>query len=124
VIYGSKRPFRESLAGQKLGDVSGRRFICVSLADCEISKACGAEFLHCSLRGAKFTSEDVRDYIGMTATLDCQTFEGVELPPVAFDLFLKLFSLTLGNDEKRKGLRALIDPTRLRIFDRIFPDLE
>jgi hypothetical protein len=124
MLYGSKRPFRVNRRGQKLGDVSGQKFVLTNLTACEISRATGAEFVHCSLRDARITSSDIRDFLGVTLTLDCQTFEGLEFTEPVFDALLNLLAMTRGNDAKRAGLRALIDPKRLAVFDRIFPDLE
>lgn len=124
MISGSRRPLRENRHGERLGDVSGRKFVLTNLSSCEIDRATGAEFIHCSLRGARVVSRDIRDFLGVTLTLDCQTFDGLELPEPVFDALLNLLAMTAGNDEKRKGLRALIDPKRRELFDRIFPTLE
>lgn len=124
MIRGNGRPYRITRKGEKGIDASGRRFVNELFQDCEISRSRGAEFIHCHMRGSRFTSQDVRDFIGMTFTFNCDSFEDLELPPAAFDAFIKLLSITAGNDEKRAKLRELIDPDRLRIYDKIFPSLE
>jgi hypothetical protein len=116
--------FQATLHGQNLGNVTGRRFVKTDLSNCIIGPSRGAQFIHCYMEGARFVGPDIRDILGLTATLNCKTFQGLELPAVALDGLLKLFSIGKGNDERRQQMRSIIDPHRLRVFDRVFPDLE
>jgi uncharacterized protein YjbI with pentapeptide repeats len=118
------RPYLVSYAGQNLGNVTGRRFVRADLSGCTIGIARAAQFIHCNMRGARFTNDDPRDLISISATLNCETWESLTLPPRSFEALLKLMSITNCGEQKREGLRALIDPQWLATLDRSFPDLE
>jgi hypothetical protein len=118
------RTYLYDYSNRNLGDVTGRRFVRADLSNSLIGPCRGAHFVQCYMNGARFTSPDVRDILTVTATLNCEVWGGVELPPAALDGLLKLFSITKGNDATREKIRAAIDPERLRVYDMIFADLE
>lgn len=72
--------------------------------DCEFQKLGGATLANSSLSGCKFTMTDPRDIIGLTVTMDCFTFENLELSPEVFDMLLLLICKTKGNTEKRLAI--------------------
>ena len=118
------RAYSETHISEAMPDLSGRRFYGALLADCRIGKAAGAVFKDCVLAGTEFAVEDVRDFLGLTVTLDCFTFEDVKLSPVALDAILFLLTMTKGNDAARERIRQTMDPERLKLFRRLFPRTE
>jgi len=118
------RQFSETHQGEALGDVRGRRFDNALLADCEIARIAGATFKNCVMDGSSIQADDIRDILGVTVTLDCFTFVGLRLSPVTLDAFLYLLVQTTGNDTTRAKVEAAIDPQRLRLFRKLFPQVE
>jgi len=76
--------------------------------NCVFRKLNGVIFENCDMNHSRLVATDVRDVLGLTVTLDCKTFENVELSPEMFDAFLCLLCKTKGNDEKRKELLKII----------------
>lgn len=118
------RNYTETHMGETLPDVRGRRFVNALLSDCTFRKVAGAQFINSVLAGSKLDADDIRDFLGTTMTLDCFTFENLELSPPAFDAILFLLTMTRANDASRAKLEQVIDPHRLRLFRRLFPDTE
>jgi hypothetical protein len=71
---------------------------------CTFKKLNDLTLKNCDLNGSKFLTDDIRDALGFTLTLDCHSADNVEYSPFLFDLILLLLCKTRGNDEKRKKI--------------------
>jgi hypothetical protein len=72
--------------------------------DCTFHKLGGATLANCSLSGCKFAMTDPRDILGLTVTMDCFTFENLEVTEEVFDALLLLICKTKGNTKKRLAI--------------------
>lgn len=104
--------------------MAGRKFENELFSGCRFTRLARAQFIHCDLRESEIAVRDIRDMLGVTATLDCFTFEGVKLSEVAVDGLLFLLTLAAIPQEKKDAIRALIPSARLEFFDRIFERIE
>lgn len=112
--------FREFVEGRDV-DLTNSRIRDVSFRDCRIVSLQSALLEHCQLDTCRLDITDLRLLLDSTVTLNCFTFDGLEMTPESFDAFLYLFTITRGNDKKRAAVRDLIDPLRLRMFEKLFP---
>lgn len=92
--------------------------------ECEFSKLNGLTLKNCVLDRSKFTTQSVKDALGLTVTLDCFSFKDVEMSPLLFDLFLSLLTMTKGNDEKRAALIDVIGKSRAESLNRLLRCIE
>src|SRR6185436_17322407 len=76
--------------------------------NCTLCSLSGLTLKNCDLNRSKFTTDQIRDALGFTLTLDCNSFSGVEFPPLLFDLLMVLAITTRGNDEKRAKLFEVV----------------
>lgn len=81
---------------------------------CTFKKLAGATLKDCDLFHSRFVTERVEDALGLTLTLDCNSFDEVEYSPLLFDLMLVLLMKTKGNNEKRRKLFDLLGKERVR----------
>jgi hypothetical protein len=72
--------------------------------NCTFNKLNGAVLKDCVLQGSKLAMTKPEDIIGLTLTMDCNTFRDVELSPEVFDLMLLLLCRTKGNNAKRLAI--------------------
>jgi hypothetical protein len=82
--------------------------------ECTFKKLNGLTLKNCDLNRSKFTTDDIRDALHFTMTLDCNSFDKVEYSPLLFDLLLVLIIKTKGNTEKRKKLIEIVGEERLK----------
>jgi hypothetical protein len=82
--------------------------------ECTFKKLNGLTLKDCDLNRSKFTTDDIRDALNFTMTLNCHSFDKVEYSPLLFDLMLCLIIKTKGNTEKRKKLIEIVGEERLR----------
>ena len=75
--------------------------------DCTFHKLNGVMLKNATLRGSKFAMTKPEDIIGLTITMDCFTFDSLELSEEVFDMMLLLICKTKGNTAKR--LRIIRD---------------
>lgn len=68
---------------------------------CTFHKLNGAVLKDCKLYGSRLVMTRPEDIIGITITLNCNTFNNVELSPEVFDYMLLLLCRTSGNTKKR-----------------------
>lgn len=80
--------------------------------NCKFKDVKNLTLKHCDLNRSQFLTDDIRDALGFTVTLDCLSFKDVELSPLMFDLLLCLLIKTKGNNEKRKKLVDAIGKQR------------
>ena len=106
-----------------LHDMTGRRFLKELFHACRFEKLAGVVFERCCLMGSSWKPRRAEDMLGVTVTMDCFTFEGLEMNELAFDAFLYMLVMTRGNDAKRDMVRRLIDPRHLRYFEKAFPQV-
>lgn len=118
------RQYSETHFDKNLGDVSGRRFINALLSRCKFTKVKDAQFLHCVMEGSEIACTDLHDLLGASITLSCFSFEGLKLSPETLDAILFLLTISDGNEETRERIRQIIDPQRLRLLERAFPQIE
>lgn len=112
--------WRENHIGENLGDVSTRRFVRENFFECTITCMRNTVFEHCSLAFTKLEPKRISDLLGLTMTLDCFTFQDLEMNELAFEILLYLISTSKGNDEKREAIRSLISAKNLRYFKNEF----
>lgn len=74
------------------------------LYDCTFNKLNGGELKNCTLYGSKFAMTKPEHMVGLTITLDCATFDTLELSPEVFDYMLLLLCRTKGNNDKRLAI--------------------
>lgn len=87
--------------------------------ECMFNKLTDLTLKNCVLDRSQFATASVRDALGLTVTLDCHSFSGVELSPLVFDLILSLLLMTKGNDEKRIKLEEVIGKERVAVLRRL-----
>ncbi len=69
--------------------------------NCTFDKLTGLTLKNCVLDRSKFVTTDPKNMLGFTLTLNCHSFENVELSPEVFDTLLLLICKSAGNLEKR-----------------------
>lgn len=99
----------QDLSGAPLGHRENELFF-----NCTFKDLRNTTFKNCDLNHSKFTSDRAEELLGLTVTLNCHSFENVELSPFVFDLMLTLLLKTKGNVEKRRKLIEVIGEDRLR----------
>ena len=104
-------------------DLTGARLQNALFRNCVITGLRKALLLDCELPGCELRIDSPLDFLDATVTLNCWTFRDVRLSETAFDALIYLVSLGAGNDRKRAALRELIEPSRMRLFDRVFPEI-
>lgn len=73
----------------------------------------GATLKDCVLRGTRLDITKAADVLNFTVTLNCHSFNNVELSDYLFDLYLVLLLKTKGNTEKRRKLIDIIGKDRV-----------
>lgn len=81
--------------------------------NCEMDVVKGVTLKGCTLLRSRLKTKNIEDALGFTVTLDCKTFEELELSPLMFDLLCVLLIKTKGNTEKRKRLIDILGNQRL-----------
>lgn len=79
---------------------------------CHFNKLNGLALKNCDLNQSKFTTDRIEDMVNFTISLNCLSFQNVELSPLIFDLILCLLVKTKGNTEKRRRVLELIGHDR------------
>jgi hypothetical protein len=80
--------------------------------NCLFKKLNGLLLEGCDLNQSKFLTDEIKDALGFTVTLNCHSFENVEISPLLFDLMLLLLCKSKGNTEKRQKLLDIIGHDR------------
>jgi len=85
----------------------------------------GLTLRNCDLNQSRFLTEDVKQMLTFTVTLNCHSFADVELSATIFDYLLLLLVRTKGNTEKRKQLIEILGGKK-RVIEmlRMVQDLE
>jgi len=91
---------------------------------CTVKKVAGLTLKNCVLTGSLLDVKDAKDALGLTVTLDCHTFAGVELSEQLFDLMLLLLMKTKGNTDKRRKLLDVVGKERAMVLLEQMKDLE
>lgn len=81
--------------------------------NCTFDDVRNATFKNCTMNNSKLLVNRLEDALGLTATLDCKSFHGLELSPLLFDLMVVLLLKTKGNVEKRKKLLEVLGKERV-----------
>jgi hypothetical protein len=105
-------------------DQPGARFSRELFYRCTFRNVRGALFDRCAAIKCVLAPRTIQDLLSVTATLDCLALDGLELNELAFDAALYMLARTDGNYEKRKQVRQLIEPERMRRFEELFARLE
>jgi hypothetical protein len=92
--------------------------------NCVFKKLNGLTLKNCDLNGSKFITDDLRDALGFTLTLDCHSFSNVEYSELLFDLFLLMAYKSKGNDVKREKLLDVVGKERAEKLLNILAWLE
>jgi hypothetical protein len=91
---------------------------------CRFHKLNDLTLKDCDLNRSEFTTDDVRDALGFTLTLNCHSFSNVKYSPLLFDLLLMMMISTRGNDAKRLKLVEVIGKERFNQLSKILKVLE
>lgn len=78
------------------------------LYNCIWHKLNGVTLKNCDLNHSKIPIQKIEDILNFTVTLNCKSFNNVELSELVFNLFLILLYKTKGNDTKRRKILELI----------------
>lgn len=81
--------------------------------NCTFNNLNGLTLKDCTLTHSKVITNTVPDAMGLTITMDCRTFDNLELSPLMFDMFMVMLLKTKGNEEKRKRLIDILGRERL-----------
>lgn len=82
--------------------------------NCTLKDLRNTTLKNCNMQHSRVLTDDPKDALGLTVTLDCKTFQDVELSPMVFDLLLVLLLKTKGNLERRKKLLDLVGKDRVK----------
>jgi hypothetical protein len=91
------------LKGHHKGDV---------FANCTFENLNGLTLEKCDLSRSKFVTNSLREALDFTVTLNCLSFNKVEMSELLFDLLLCMMLKTSGNDAKRQKLVDVIGHDR------------
>lgn len=92
--------------------------------NCVFKKLNGLTLKNCDLNRSKFITDDLRDALGFTLTLDCNSFSDVEYSELLFDLLLLMLYKSKGNDTKREQLLGVVGRERADKLLNILARLE
>lgn len=109
--------WRKITDSKNLPDVSGQVFFRELFYNCRFENIRNATFNQCCLLNSKFDARTLADVLGVTMSLDCFTFSGLEFNDVALSSVVQLLSMTKGNDDKREVLRRLASDVILKEHD-------
>lgn len=84
------------------------------LFNCELNSIRNLTLKDCVLNRSKFLVEDLEKTRNFTVTLNCRSFDNVELSPLLLDLFLLLLTKTKGNDSKRLKILKIVGHERAK----------
>jgi hypothetical protein len=103
------RDFSEVHIDQNLEQsVAGKEFSNALLFNCSFKNLRGLVLKNCDLNQSEFKTESIREAMGFTMTLDCNSFNDVRFSPLLVKLLLTLLYTTKGNDEMREKLPDVI----------------
>ena len=71
---------------------------------CRFGNLNDLELINCVLFESTFESTEPSDALRFSVTLDCNTFNGIQMSSQFFDLLLLMLCKTKGNDEKRQAI--------------------
>lgn len=79
---------------------------------------------NCDLSESKFTTDDIRDMMNFTVTINCHSARNVEYSDLMFDMFLIMMAKTKGNDEKRDKLLDIVGREKAEKIFKLISRLE
>ena len=82
-------------------------------ANCTFDNLNGLILERCDLSRSRFTTSRLRDALNFTVTLNCLSFNQVDMSELLFDLLLCMLLKTRGNTEKREKLVEVIGRERV-----------
>lgn len=118
------RRYARVFEGLRNVDVSDMAFVRVLFRDCTFRKLRGAHIVNCTFERCTLDTDDPREILGVTTTLNCRTFEGLKFSPAAMDAVLHLVAMGCSDAEQREKILAVIDPHRLKLYGKIWHKLE
>jgi hypothetical protein len=92
--------------------------------NCLFKKLSGLVLEGCALNQSRFLTDDIKDALNFTLSLNCLSFDNVEFSPLLFDLFLCLAIKSKGNTEKRRQLIEVVGRDRVRELLMTLKELE
>ncbi len=92
--------------------------------NCKFKDLRGLQLENCDLNRSTFETESIREALGFTLSLDCNSFRAVEYSPLLFDLMLCLLSMGNGNDEKREKLKEVVGEGRYEALMKVLSRVE
>lgn len=115
--------FNETHIGEDFRDRPGVYDNCL-FYDCVFDDLRGLSLTNCDLNHSRFETQSLEKAIGLTITLNCNSFSNVEFSPELLDLMLVLLISTKGNDERRQQLREVLGEKRARRLSQLLKDTE
>jgi hypothetical protein len=91
---------------------------------CTFNNVNGLTLKNCDLTKSQFTTETIKDAMGLTLTLDCLSFRQLGLSPLMFDLMLCLLTMTKGNEDRVEELKRVVGLNRYEAIMRVLKGLE
>lgn len=119
-----RRRFSEIHEDEDLPDIRGRGFVRALFSKCRFKNMRKSHLVGCTMDQCTVETDDPRDILDVTLTLNCHTFRNLRLSPAAFDALLYVATMSAPDEETREKARAALDPERRKLFDRIFPTME
>jgi hypothetical protein len=119
-----KRRFSAVYENTDFPSLRGRGFVRALFSDCTFHDIRKVHFVNCTMENCRIETEDPRDLLEATITINCHTFRNLKLSPAAFDALLFVISMAAPDEDMRTRSRTALDPSRLKLYERIFPELE
>ncbi len=91
---------------------------------CTFHRLKGLTLKDCDLSNSRFTTKSVRDALGLTLSLNCHSFYGVEFSEELFDMMLGLLIMSKGNDDKRSALIEIVGEKKYQALSRLLKAYE
>lgn len=92
--------------------------------NCSIHNLENVQLLNCDLNYSKLLIDNIINLRNFSCTMNCGTFENVELSPLIFDLILMLLIKSRGNEQRRKRLFRMLGVERIRDLGQQMDKLE
>jgi hypothetical protein len=93
-------------------------------SECVFDQVNNLTLKNCVLAGSEVVTDRIEDALGLTVTLDCNTFNKVKLSELMFDMMLILLFKTSGNTEKRLKLLDVVGKDRAKQLLDAFKTIE
>lgn len=115
----TKQVFVDQNCENLTGEYEGAAF-----HNCSFRNLNNLSLTKCDLSNSRFITDEIKDALDFTLTMNCLSFQDVEYSETLFDLLLCLMIKSKGNTEKRKKLIGVLGEERLKTLLRLLRKLE